>query len=76
MAIRRSLRSAEGVASITSLTFSLGDHLADLLGPEHLDAVHHLARERGIVVDEGDGLDICPVSFSARRSWMPMVPAP
>ena len=31
-----------------------GDHLADLAGPEHLDAMHHLAGERRVVVDEGD----------------------
>ena len=33
----------------------VGDDLADLLGPHDLDAVHHLARERRIGVDEGDG---------------------
>ena len=31
-----------------------GDHLADLAGPQHLDAMHHLSGKRGVVVDEGD----------------------
>ena len=35
-----------------------GDHLADLARPEHLDAVHHLPRERRIVVDEGDHVEL------------------
>ena len=48
--------SAEGVASSTSLTFSSAISLADLLGPQHLDAMHQLAGERGIGVDEGDHL--------------------
>ena len=34
----------------------VGDHLADLLRPQHLDAMHQLAGERRIGVDEGDGL--------------------
>ena len=34
----------------------IGDRLADLLGPHHLDPVHHLARKRGVRIDEGDGL--------------------
>src|SRR6516225_9861165 len=40
------------------LDILLGDHPTDLAWPKHLDAMHHLARERRVVVDEGDHVEL------------------
>ena len=55
------------MASSTSFTFSFGDGLADLLGSEHLDPVHHLARKRGVRIDEGDGLVVAGLVQRAQQ---------
>ena len=44
-----------------------GDHLADLAGPQHLDAVHHLPRERRVVVDESDHVVLAGLVQGAKQ---------